>query len=250
MRGLLLACAAAALVFCSITPTQAGEARRKPNVLFITVDDLNNDLGCYGHAVVKSPNIDRLAARGVRFDRAYCQYTLCAPSRWSFLSGLRADTTGIYEFKTLLREKMPDVVFLPQLFRQSDYFTAGMGKVFHDTRQSDREKSWDVYQDRMGEDGQEAAAVKKRYSYPQGKRPTEWTKLDGSGEKTRDGITARGIARFIEDRSKAGKPFFVAAGFHKPHMPWTAPAQYFDLYPPSAFPTLKSRRSRTSPRSR
>jgi len=240
MRNFLLTCAAAALALCSTAPARAGEAGRKLNVLCIVVDDLNNDLGCYGHAVVKSPNIDRLADRGVRFDRAYCQYALCAPSRWSFLSGLRPETTGIFDFQTLLRSRMPNVVFLPQLFRQNGYFTAGMGKIFHDMRQSDAKISWDVYEDKMGEDAQEAAAVKKRYSYPQGKRPFEWTKLDGSGEKTRDGITARGIAKFMEDKAKAGKPFFVAAGFHNPHLPWTAPAKYFDLYPPERIPNPKA----------
>ena len=239
MRHLLLTWAAVTLAFCSNAPARAGEAGRKLNVLFIVVDDLNTDLGCYGHAVVKSPNINRLAARGTRFDRAYCQYALCAPSRWSFLSGLRPETTGIFEFKTLLRERIPDVVFLPQLFRQGGYFTAGMGKIFHDMRQGDVEKSWDFYQDKMGDDAQEAAAVKKRYSYPQGKRPFEWTKLDGAGEKTRDGTTARGIAKFMEDKAKAGKPFFVAAGFHNPHLPWAAPAKYFDLYPPERMPNPK-----------
>jgi uncharacterized sulfatase len=225
----------------------AGEAGRKRNVLFIVADDLNTHLGCYGHSVVKSPNIDRLAARGMRFQRAYCQYALCAPSRWSFLSGLRADTTRIFEFKTLLRERIPDVVFLPQLFRQNGYFTAGMGKVFHDMRQSDAKISWDVYQDKMGNDAQEAAAVKKRYGYPQGKRPFEWTRLDGNGEKTRDGITARTIARHIEEQAKAGKPFFVAAGFHNPHLPWTAPKQYFDLYPPDRIPIAKEAQLKNIP---
>jgi uncharacterized sulfatase len=217
-------------------PASAGEPGRKLNVLFIVVDDLNNDLGCYGHAVVKSPNIDRLAARAMRFDRAYCQYALCAPSRCSFLSGLRPETTQIYDLQTVLRSRIPDVVFLPQLFRQHGYFTAGMGKVFHDTKQSDAEKSWDFYQDRKSDDVQEAAAVKKRYEYAQGKRPFEWTRLDGSGDKTRDGISARGIARIMEEKARAGVPFFVAAGFHKPHLPWTAPAKYFDLYPPQRLP--------------
>ena len=120
--------------------TSSALPRGKRNVLMIVVDDLNTDLGCYGSPAVLSPNIDRLAARGVRFERAYCQYALCAPSRWSFLSGLRPETTGIFEFQTLLRQKMPEVVFLPQLFREQGYFTVGMGKVFHDERQSDREE--------------------------------------------------------------------------------------------------------------
>src|SRR5436190_24195994 len=115
MRHSLLTYVMAALSVFSATRADAADKNRRLNVLFIVVDDLNTNLGCYGHAVVKSPNIDRLAARGVRFDRAYCQYALCAPSRWSFLSGLRADTTKIYEFKTLLRERIPDVVFLPTL---------------------------------------------------------------------------------------------------------------------------------------
>lgn len=209
----------------------AAAPTRRTNVLMIVVDDLNTDLGCYGHAVVKSPNVDRLAARGVRFDRAYCQYALCAPSRWSFLSGWRAETTGIYEFQTLLRQKRPSVVFLPQWFRQNGYFTAGMGKVFHDMRQSDRETSWDFYEDQMGEDAQEAAAVKHRYSHKEGARPfTPYMRLEGPEEKTRDGRTARTLAGLIEKCAQEGKPFFVAAGFHKPHLPWTAPARFFDLY--------------------
>jgi uncharacterized sulfatase len=218
-------------VVLAVGTGSAIEPGRRLNVLLIVVDDLNTDLGCYGAAAVQSPNIDRLAKRGVRFERAYCQYALCAPSRWSFLSGLRPETTGIFEFQTLLREKMPEVVFLPQLFRESGYFTAGMGKVFHDERQSDRAKSWDYYDDKMRDDEQEAAAVKERYSYPEGQRPfTPWTRLTGPEEHTRDGTTSRRIAQQISECARSGKPFFVAAGFHKPHLPWTAPQRYFDRY--------------------
>jgi uncharacterized sulfatase len=232
-------CVAAALAACATTPAQAAQPARKPNVLLIVVDDLNTHLGCYGHPLVKSPNIDRLTARGVRFERAYCQYPLCAPSRWSFLSGLRPETTGIYEFKTLLRERIPDVVFLPQLFRENGYYTAAMGKVFHDMRQSDAKVSWDEYQDKMGDDPHEAAAVKKRYAYKDGERHFEWAKVDGAGEKTRDGLAARRITQVMEEKARQGKPFFVAAGFHKPHLPWTAPARYFDLYPAERVPIAK-----------
>jgi uncharacterized sulfatase len=215
----------------------AAETAKRLNVLLIVVDDLNTDLGCYGSPTVASPNIDRLAARGVRFDRAYCQYALCAPSRWSFLSGLRPETTGIYEFQTLLRQKIPDVVFLPQLFREHGYFTAGMGKVFHDERQCDRDTSWDFYFDQMGTDAEEAAAVKERYRHPEGQRPFgPWTKLTGPEERTRDGATSRKMAQFMIDKSRGGKPFFVAAGFHKPHLPWTAPTKYFELYPDGKVP--------------
>jgi iduronate 2-sulfatase len=232
MRQFLLTFAIASLALGTIASACPGAPERRLNVVFIVVDDLNNDLGCYGHGTVKSPHIDRLATRAMRFTRAYCQYALCAPSRCSFLSGLRPETTKVFDLQTVLRTRIPDVVFLPQLFRQNGYFTAGMGKVFHDTKQSDAEQSWDFYQDKMGEDAQEAAAVKKRYGYAQGKRPFEWTRLDSAGDKTRDATTARGIARFIEVKARTGVPFFVAAGFHKPHLPWTAPAPYFDLYPP------------------
>jgi len=226
--------AAAVLVgFCAYIATgdASADEMKRPNVLMIVVDDLNTDLGCYGSKAVISPNIDRLAARGVRFDRAYCQYALCAPSRWSFLSGLRPETTGIYEFKTLLRETRPSVVFLPQLFRQNGYFTAGMGKVFHDERQSDREISWDFYQDGRPADPAEDAALKERYNHPEGNRPfTPFTRLTGPEERTRDGATSRKLADEMTRCARAQKPFFVAAGFHKPHLPWTAPTKYYDLY--------------------
>jgi hypothetical protein len=218
----------------------AGPARRL-NVLLIVVDDLNTDLGCYGAPAVLSPSIDRLAKRGVRFERAYCQYALCAPSRWSFLSGLRPETTGIFEFQTLLRTKMPDVVFLPQLFREHGYFSAGMGKVFHDERQSDREKSWDLYDDKMRADEQEAAAVKELQSSG---RPAAVHALDEAcrpGRNTRDGATSRRIAQHFR-MCCDGKPFFVAAGFHKPHLPWTAPTRYFDSIATGRLPSRTIRR--------
>lgn len=220
-----------AWLISTTTPLIAAEPASRLNVLMIVVDDLNTDLGCYSNKTVISPNVDRLAARGVRFDRAYCQYAVCAPSRQSFLSGLRPETTGIYEFKSLLREKMPDVVFLPQLFRQHGYFTGGTGKVFHDERQSDRETSWDFYADGPPQDAEEQAAIKDRYRHPEGQRPFgPWTKLTGPEEKTWDGAASRTLAEKLTDCAHRKQPFFLAAGFHKPHLPWTAPTKYYDLY--------------------
>jgi uncharacterized sulfatase len=200
----------------------------RPNVLFIVLDDLNTDLGCYGNRAVKSPNIDRLAARGVRFDRAYAQYTLCNPSRVSFLSGRRPETSGVYVLNIPARTALPDAVMLPQFFRQQGYYTAGAGKIFHSVKMSDA-ASWDRYEDGNGDDDEEKAAIKSRYGGGDG-RP-RWHVLSTDGAKTRDGLNTRTIQQLVAEKSAAKTPFFLALGLHKPHLPWTAPQRFFDLYP-------------------
>jgi iduronate 2-sulfatase len=210
----------------------AAGAAPRPNVLLVVVDDLNLTLGAYGNRTVKSPNIDRLAARGARFDSAHAQYPLCNPSRVSFLSGRRPETSGVYILGTPARTALPDAVMLPQLFRQNGYFTAGAGKVFHSAKVNDA-ASWDFYQDEATRDEGEQAAIAARYGRGGGDgdgRPA-WHVLAGDGSRTRDGVNAATIRRFIAEKSSGGAPFFLALGFHKPHLPWTAPKRFFDLYP-------------------
>ena len=213
------------LVVASWT-TQAQSMR--PNVLFISVDDLNNDLGCYGNGTVKSPNIDRLAARGVRFDRAYTQYPLCNPSRASLLSGRRPEQTGIYELQTPPRRAMPEAIFLPQLFRQNGYFTARYGKVFHEGR--DDKLSWDISDSSDFVDEEERNAHGLRYARPQNERTPDWRPLNTPEHLTRDARTAATVARLMEEQVATGRPFFLAAGLNKPHLPWNVPKSYYGLY--------------------
>ena len=128
VRALLIVVATALL------PT--GEPKEeKLNVLFIAFDDLRVELGCYGDTIVKSPNIDKLATRGTLFERAYCQQAVCNPSRASLMTGLRPETLRIWSLPTHFRQRRPDVVTLPQLFKNNGYFTQGIGKIFHNWRQ-------------------------------------------------------------------------------------------------------------------
>jgi iduronate 2-sulfatase len=216
----------------------AGASPRKPNVLFVVVDDLNTALGSYGDRLARTPNIDRLAARGVRFDRAYCQYPLCNPSRVSFLSGRRPEATGVYVLNIPARTALPEAVLLPQFFRQNGYYTAGAGKIFHSVRVSDA-ASWDRYEDGDGGDEQEKAAIKSRYGGGDG-RPA-WHVLDSEGENTRDGLNTRTIRGLIAERAGAGQPFFLAMGFHKPHLPWTAPRRFFDQHREADFAVAREK---------
>jgi iduronate 2-sulfatase len=204
---------------------KTSQARR--NVLFIVVDDLNHSLGCYGHRLVKSPNIDRLAARGIRFERAYCQFTICNPSRTSFLTGLRPDSTGILNNTTGFRSKLPDVVTLPQLFRKHGCFTARVGKVFHGRKNTDDPQAWDVTIDPKatprGQKGQGRNLTGGRVKW------CRWLAAEGGDEDQPDGQVAAEAIRLLEQKHQG--PFFLAVGFHKPHDPFIAPKKYFDLYP-------------------
>ncbi len=214
--------------------TGAPHTARRPNALFIAVDDLRPDLGCYGHPQALTPNIDRLAARGVRFDRAYCQYPVCNPSRTSLLTGLRPDHTGALDNHTNFRAKLPDVVTLPQLFRQRGYFAASLGKIFHrgltmeDQRvEMDDRLSWDEARyfkaTALGNQGEGRNLTGGRLEW------CRWLAAEGDDEDQPDGQIAQAAIKLLEQRGN--QPFFLALGFHKPHDPFNAPKKYFDLYP-------------------
>jgi iduronate 2-sulfatase len=234
---------AAFLVLLAASPSIV-RAQQRTNVLFIIADDYNITTGVYGNRVIRTPNLDRLAARGVRFDRAYCQYPLCSPSRTSFLSGRRPDTTGISDNRTLPRTHLKDAVFLPQYFRSKGYFTARVGKIFHATRflkdgqpfmDFDDPACWNVS---ISELLKLPERLRQNYTGT-GDEPTgddgklTFEKLDLPDEDTGDGVVAREGSAIIDQQARAGKPFFVAAGFRRPHLPWWAPRKYFDMYPPA-----------------
>ncbi len=200
----------------------------RPNVLFIVVDDLNTDVGSYGVRDVKTPQIDRLARKGVRFHRAYAQYALCNPSRASFLSGLRPESTGIYDLVTNPRQRLPGTVFLPDHFRRHGYFAARLGKVFHGAL--DDPKAWDMSEGIVAS-ADEKEASRRRYARPRAEQSPEWSVVAAADDETQDGKLARQTVAVMERTVRSGRPFFIAAGFHKPHVPWTAPRRYFDMYP-------------------
>ncbi|MFV0592969.1 MAG: sulfatase-like hydrolase/transferase [Draconibacterium sp.] len=135
------------LTFCDIVSAQQepGLSAKKPNVLFIAVDDLRPEINCYGAKQMHTPNLDRLASDGIIFERAYCQQAVCAPSRNTVLTGLRPDALGIYDLQTFFRKKVPDVITLPQHFKNNGYHTEAMGKIYHTGHgNSDDRLSWSV----------------------------------------------------------------------------------------------------------
>jgi len=206
-----------------------GQRKTPTNVLLIAVDDLNNRIGCYGDPVVKTPNIDRLSHRGIRFDHSYCNYPLCNPTRTSLLSGKRPETTRIYNNNTPPRTYLGDVVFLPEYYKAHGYFTARVGKIAHG--RYEQFVHWDISESVAGIPlGAKGGNVPDEDSTKEGggDNKLHWEPTNNPDEKEPDGATARRISQLITQHKD--KPFFIGCGFHKPHLPWVAPRKYFDMY--------------------
>jgi choline-sulfatase len=220
------------------------EAQQPPrlNVLFLIADDLNNDLGTYG-STVRTPHIDGLAARGIRFDRAYNQYPLCSPSRSSLLTGRRPDATGVLANPTKnpmsphFREKLPGAVTLPQAFRANGWIAARIGKLYHygvpnniGTAGLDDYPSWDFTINPRGRDRE---SHHKIFSLLPGQfgATLSWLADEGQDSEQTDGLAAQDAVRLLERFKRDNRPFFLAVGFYRPHTPYVAPRSYFDLYP-------------------
>jgi len=262
-RGLIAGLGALMAPACSrfVGSSTAVSSRRRPNVLFIAVDDLRPQLGCYGTPLMKTPNIDALARRGTLFRRAYCQQSICNPSRASLLTGLRPDTTRIYDLQTHFRVNIPDAVTLPEYFKRNGYRTQGLSKIFHgglNDPQSWTDPHWQpraaTYIDQkilteLEEDTQAALAKGQQVERTPPKIDPKtglvlklgsrvavhgpvWESAECPDNELTDGKTADKAIELLNEYRLKDQPFFLCVGFIRPHLPFVAPRKYFDLYPP------------------
>ena len=233
----------------------------KPNILFIAVDDFKPEIGAYGNTMVKTPNIDRLAKMGTVFMNNYCQQAVCGPTRASLMTGMRPDVTKVWDLKTQMRDVNPDIVTLPQYLITQGYTTSGIGKIFHPSSAIKKVDpvSWSIpylvaeekdFANGMGlpANQQYQKPETKALFPPKEKGKAKQKKDDGDDETPttikgpssecidvpdnayNDGVYALKAKLQLTALTKLGKPFFMAVGFHKPHLPFVAPKKYWDMY--------------------
>lgn len=206
------------------------------NVLFIAADDLGNVLGCQGNPYVKTPHLDRLAAQGILFNKAYNQIPLCNPSRASVMTSLRPDTIGVYDLDRHFRDARPDVKTLSQVFKDQGYTVGRVGKIYHynvpasiGTEGFDDSASWDFTINPIGRDKTDENMVFNAEPHRKISGALSWLEAEGTDEEQTDGlITSAAIDLITKNKNK---PFFLGVGFFRPHTPFVAPKKYFDLYP-------------------
>lgn len=220
------------LTLVNVLCLPAQQPSTRLNVLFIAADDLRNDLACYGHPRVKTPNIDRLAKRGMLFNRAYCQQALCNPSRASLLTGRRLDALRIWDLPTHFRVSLPEIVTLPEHFKKHGYFAQDIGKIFHNFRQEIHgdPTSWSVpavmhFASHHDDDPQVPAPLPKNLAHD-----PKCECREVPDEAYYDGRVSQMAVEALGELKARGQPFFLAVGFWKPHSPFNAPKRYWDLY--------------------
>jgi iduronate 2-sulfatase len=246
METIRISASASVLAFVSLfgwfAPIASAEAlAAKKNVLLIISDDLTTtSLGCYGHALAHSPNVDAFAAKGVRFERAYCQYPLCNPSRCSFMTGRRPDTTQVYDNGVNFRVNLPNVETIPQNFQRAGYFAARVGKIYHynvpnqiGTNGLDDGASWNQVVNPRGRDKDEEKDV---INFTKGRAlgaALSWLETEGDGSDHTDAKIADSCIKLLEEHKDG--PFFIGCGFFRPHVPCAASKNYFELFPLDRF---------------
>jgi arylsulfatase A-like enzyme len=258
------------VLLLAILPGALGAATvARPNILFIAVDDLRPELGCYGKDYIKSPNIDALARSGLRFDRAYVQQAVCSPSRTSIMTGVRPDTAKVWDLVTSFRVALPDVVTLGQHFKQHGYFVQGMGKIYHGSLndeatwstpwQTPKAAKYALPENLKLDERQYAnAAAKKKAkddgepdntpSTGQNSRGPAFEAADVSDNALTDGKVADLAVATLRELSAKPEPFFLAVGLVKPHLPFVAPKKYWDLYDPATIELAPNKfRAKDSP---
>ncbi len=247
-----------AVTITSFAQKQAGavKSKKRPNILFLVIDDLKPVLGAYGDHNVKTPGLDKLAGEGVLFENAYCQQAVCAPSRISFFTGERPDRTKVFDLHTNMRDMNPDIITVPQFFKAHGYITVGLGKLMHGAKQNDP-VSWSIHtkkDDKLKYAAGYSCPAEGKYQNPKiiaaskeaKAQNLNWKKtkkylvsknllpstecMDVPDDAYTDGAIAKAGIKLMKNLSKKEQPFFIALGFHKPHLPFVAPKKYWDMY--------------------